>query len=79
MWCDDFGIDHAADAGSRLRAGRESMRPSQTDLRTDPRRMYDLSTVVELAIGRDVFCTRPSDVEQLLDALAASAATRWES
>ncbi|MGB9303056.1 MAG: pyruvate kinase [Mycobacterium sp.] len=66
-------IDHAADAGSRLRAGKGINVPD-ADLPISAlteKDLSDLSTVVELAdLVEMSFVRDPSDVEQLLDALS---------
>lgn len=65
-------IDHAADMGSRLRAGKgvnvpESRLPISALTKQD---LSDLSTVVELAdLVEMSFVRCPSDVTQLLDEL----------
>jgi pyruvate kinase len=65
-------IDHAADAGSRLRAGKGVNVPD-TDLPISAltkKDLADLSTVVELAdLVQMSFVRNPSDVAQLLDEL----------
>ena len=66
-------IDHAADAGSRLRAGKGVNVPGANlpiSALTE-KDLSDLSTVVELAdLVEMSFVRDPSDVEQLLDALS---------
>ena len=68
-------IEHAADAGSRLRAGKgvnvpDANLPISALTEKD---LSDLSTVVELAdLVEMSFVRDPSDVEQLLDVLSRS-------
>ncbi|MGB9225589.1 pyruvate kinase [Mycobacterium sp.] len=66
-------IDHAADAGSRLRAGKGINVPDANlpICALTEKDLADLSTVVELAdLVEMSFVRDPSDVEQLLDALS---------